>query len=47
MAKPIRATPTLNKKEAHDFVINMIEVEQRKSPSKTEKLFIESICSND
>lgn len=42
----IRATPTLNREEAHDFVANMIKVEKRKDPNKTERLFIEAICSN-
>jgi len=44
MAKPIRATPTLNQKESFEFVKRMIEVEQRKTPTKTEKFFIDAVC---
>jgi hypothetical protein len=45
MAKPIRATPTLNQQEANEFVSRMIEVEKRKTPTKTEKFFIDAVCA--
>ena len=45
MAKPIRATPTLNQKESEDFMKKMIEVEKRRS-NRTEQFFIDAISSN-
>ena len=46
MAKPIRATPKLNKKESEEFILNMIKVEKSRKPNKHEKFFIDAICSN-
>ncbi len=45
MAKPIRATPTLNKKESNDFIKRMIEVEKRRS-NNIEQFFTDAISSN-
>ena len=45
MAKPIRATPTLNSKESKEFVKQMVEVASR-PPTKTDKFFIEAISAN-
>lgn len=43
MAKPIRATPTLNYAESKDFLQKMSEVEKRRQPNKVEQFFIDLI----
>mgnify|MGYP001469482717 CR=1 FL=1 len=43
MAKPIRATPTLNYEESKDFLEKMAQVERRRQPNKVEKFFIDLI----
>jgi hypothetical protein len=42
MAKPIRATPTLNPQESKRFVENMLGVERRR-PNSIEKYIIKAL----
>lgn len=43
MAKPIRATPSLNLFESERFIENMKKVEKRRKPNKIEEFFISQI----
>ena len=44
MAKPIKATPSLNKEESEEFIREMVKTEKQTKPTKTEQFFIDAIC---
>ncbi len=44
MAKPIRATPTLNTEESNRFIAEMLAVQNRKI-NKTEKEIVKAILN--
>lgn len=46
MARPIEATPALNREESIEFLRNMVRTQNRKKPTKIEQWYIDMIKAN-
>lgn len=46
MARPIDATPVLNREESIEFLKEMVKAQNRKKPTKIEQWYIDMIKAN-